>query len=745
MTRRPAQPKRSQGSERHVFFYPHGLLWLEGSVLNLLDELLHVGGILGRNFCYLAQLRDGIGFVAGSKVHRREPKAYLRVFGRVLDALLPDRDSLGKELEAHVHLQELRVVDDGRAVPLRQERIGGRVLLGKVEACRVHVARHIIAGGRLERLLKQSKRTRRIPRLQEREPLLYEYLLLARRERERRFEVFERGDHLPVLGVERRRKELEPRVAGTLFEQCCLGFLGAGRYVLADRGVKRRLLCHAARKDRKLLYRFLPAERGAGPQRSVDGRPKLGKLFFRVLGHAHHLALVIQSGLLVLERGHERLRAHQPRPVERPRSEQHRADDDGRGDGERTVAKRAGVPYTARELTARQRVQVGQQRKKVHARHKVVKDKHIVEGEPRQQSDKHRLFGYRQSLARPPHRKQRQRVQRGIQQERRYAAGNKPVEELVVRAVKPLLLVVHAGVVIFVEDKVKVLLPPPGNRPLHAARNGHGPDVLEARNHGGLRERQRGDAAQHRTFPDERRVARDVDAAGDQQHRAYRAKGNAAQRAMLAAAGEKEQIDSGDDEADRKAEYRAARFGKEDTRNLQYQRDAVERLERRFVALRPLFETGKHIERHKHVDEQKHGKVYGVAEGRVGARAALGAYGSKPEELHKRPQPLRRGDRYRHVKKLVPQPLRGQDRAGDDKPCKEMHEPDVAQKRQLHQNPEDKVLAGDKREEEVRHAPGAARYDKRDKQRQKKGRNGAPAQIIGVTHSQDTTTAATVS
>ena len=266
---------------------------------------------------------------------------------------------------------------------------------------------------------------------------------------------------------------------------------------------------------------------------------------------------------------------------------------------------------------------------------------------------------------------------------------------------------------------------------------------------------------------------------------------------MLAAAGEKEQIDSGDDEADRKAEYRAARFGKEDTRNLQYQRDAVERLERRFVALRPLLETGKHVERHKHVDEQKHGKVYGVAEGRVGARAALGAYGSKPEELHKRPQTLRRGDRYRHVKKLVPQPLRGQDRAGDDKPCKEVQEADVAlhalkvapkafdrvdghsgrhrhphhkqgggphnkrraravlrlfkreqyvaQQRGLHQNPEDKVLAGDKREEEVRHAPGAARYDKRDKQRQKKGRNGAPAQIIGVTHSQDTTTAATVS
>src|SRR3989344_2347573 len=355
MTRRPAQPKCSVGSERHVFFYPHGLLWLEGSVLYLLDELLHVGGILGRNFCYLAQLRDGIGFVAGGKVHRREPEAYLRVFWRALDALLPHGDSLSVELEAHVHLQELRAVDDGRAVPLRQERVGGRVLLGKVESCRVHVARCVVAGGRLERLLKQGKRARHIPRLQEREPLLHEYLLLARRERARRLQVFERGDHLPVLGVERRRKELEPGVAGTLGKQRPHRLLGAGRDTLADRGVERRLLRHAAREDRKLLYRFLPAERGAGPQRSVDGRGKLGKLLFRVLGHTHYLALVVQSGLLVLERGHEHLRAHEPRRVERPRSKQHRADEIGRGNGERTVAKRAGVPDAARELAARQR------------------------------------------------------------------------------------------------------------------------------------------------------------------------------------------------------------------------------------------------------------------------------------------------------------------------------------------------------------------------------------------------------
>ena len=62
----------------------------------------------------------------------------------------------------------------------------------------------------------------------------------------------------------------------------------------------------------------------------------------------------------------------------------------------------------------------------------------------------------------------------------RDAAGNEPIEKLIVRAVKPRLLIVHARLIIFIEDKAKVLLTPPSNRTLHGALYRHRPNVFEA-------------------------------------------------------------------------------------------------------------------------------------------------------------------------------------------------------------------------------------------------------------------------
>ena len=45
------------------------------------------------------------------------------------------------------------------------------------------------------------------------------------------------------------------------------------------------------------------------------------------------------------------------------------------------------------------------------------------------------------------------------------SGGGKPVQECVVGAVEPLLLRPHVGVIVFVEDVVKTLLPPTEYRP----------------------------------------------------------------------------------------------------------------------------------------------------------------------------------------------------------------------------------------------------------------------------------------
>ena len=54
--------------------------------------------------------------------------------------------------------------------------------------------------------------------------------------------------------------------------------------------------------------------------------------------------------------------------------------------------------------------------------------------------------------------------------ERRQTACDEPVEELIVRAVKPLLLIEHGGLVKLVEDEVKIFLSPADNGGLKSAR-----------------------------------------------------------------------------------------------------------------------------------------------------------------------------------------------------------------------------------------------------------------------------------
>ena len=121
---------------------------------------------------------------------------------------------------------------------------------------------------------------------------------------------------------------------------------------------------------------------------------------------------------------------------------------------------------------------------------------------------------------------------------------------------------------------------------------------------------------------------------------------------------------------------RAARFGKEDAAQLQHQRRAVERLQGRFVAR--VLRAREHVERQKEVDEEIHRQIRRVAEGRVGARAALDRDRGVARNLHQRPTALHGGGKNRGVPKPIPQFVGRQERACHHKPGKEVKQAHIS-------------------------------------------------------------------
>src|SRR3989338_330533 len=138
----------------------------------------------------------------------------LHVTGTRRDAQLPHRDGAVIELEVHVHLHELGVVDYRGAEALRKKLVCRGGLSGVVEPGRVEGKGRIIFSCGLVCLFKIRYSLLRPARLYERKAQLDLYLLFAGRVLERFCKVFQSGGGLAELREEGRRKELEPRVAG---------------------------------------------------------------------------------------------------------------------------------------------------------------------------------------------------------------------------------------------------------------------------------------------------------------------------------------------------------------------------------------------------------------------------------------------------------------------------------------------------------------------------------------------------
>src|SRR3989338_6679405 len=61
---------------------------------------------------------------------------------------------------------------------------------------------------------------------------------------------------------------------------------------------------------------------------------------------------------------------------------------------------------------------------------------------------------------------ERQEKYREVSQKPKSSARDEPVEDNIVRAIEPLFLRIHLGVVLLIDPVVKPPLPPPKNRPL---------------------------------------------------------------------------------------------------------------------------------------------------------------------------------------------------------------------------------------------------------------------------------------
>ncbi len=178
--------------------------------------------------------------------------------------------------------------------------------------------------------------------------------------------------------------------------------------------------------------------------------------------------------------------------------------------------KRAGVPSVARILL-REPVCKRQERKEVYRAHDVVEHEHVVKRIRCHKAQEHRLLRHRK-LAGADNNKCYQDIERYIECKRREAARDKPVEELVVRAVKPLLLVPHARRVVGVKYVREVFLTPTHYRALHSTLDSHRPDREEAGVGCCILKRDRCEAAQGTTLWQEVCLAQCQEAANEYHH-----------------------------------------------------------------------------------------------------------------------------------------------------------------------------------------------------------------------------------
>ncbi len=125
----------------------------------------------------------------------------------------------------------------------------------------------------------------------------------------------------------------------------------------------------------------------------------------------------------------------------------------------------------ARYLAVHQR----QDRKEIDIGVQIVEYEKVVEGVARKRAGKRDTLGARE-LGRAPERHDRRGKERYIEEEGGEASGHQPVEEGVVRPIKPRLLPIERGIVVLIKDVVKALLAPAEYWALGKALPRHAPD-----------------------------------------------------------------------------------------------------------------------------------------------------------------------------------------------------------------------------------------------------------------------------
>ena len=106
-------------------------------------------------------------------------------------------------------------------------------------------------------------------------------------------------------------------------------------------------------------------------------------------------------------------------------------------------------------------IYIRENRSKINEAREVIKHKKILKEIPTEEPRKHTLFNNRKFVSTTPDAIYCASKKRQISKERWQPPRDQPIKENIVRSVEPLLLPPHIWVVVFIEDIVKILHPPP--------------------------------------------------------------------------------------------------------------------------------------------------------------------------------------------------------------------------------------------------------------------------------------------
>ncbi len=312
-------------------------------------------------------------------------------------------------------------------------------------------------------------------------------------------------------------------------------------------------------------------------------------------------------------------------------------------------------------------MEISEKREEEHIACEMVEDEKVVEEVRRQKPGQYRLLREREITASTPDYAQEGGVEKKISKKAEQPSHHCPVEEDVVRAVKPRLELIHLRLVMLLEDIGEILLPPTQNRTFLEALIRYRPDEIAALSPDFCESKIR-KARKHRALGHKRRVFNQEKSTDKNGETDYDRDACLPYRTVLLV----HRIDnSHHQETAEEAKDGASGRRVIDNNNLENDKQTVHPAH---ILISPLSRHKK--QSYENVDEHVNREINGVAESAVHARHVLRRLENAPNLENGVASHDGRGD-----KRRVPPPLPMsffKNRADDEKERAEVKERDVA-------------------------------------------------------------------